>query len=432
MPVLHELSTPDLQAYGERVRERHAGLRSRNLMLDITRGKPAPEQLDLSNALLTLPGAGGYAAADGSDSRNYYGGVRGVPEARALFAPMLGAPAEQVLIAGNSSLALMHDAIVYGLLSGVCDSETFWSAQGPITFLCPSPGYDRHFAICEAFGIRMIAVPMTGHGPDVDIVERLVADDPGIKGMWCVPKYSNPTGEIYAPETIRRLAAMPTAAGDFRLFWDNAYAAHHLTETSFEIDNILDACARHGHANRPFVFASTSKMTFAGGGLAMFAASKPNLDWFAGHMGRRTIGPDKLNQLRHVRLLRDAAGIATLMAGHRRLLAPKFDKVQSIFSSLLGGLGVASWSEPKGGYFISLDVLDGCAKQVVTLAAAAGIALVPAGSTFPYGRDPNDRNIRIAPSHSSLDELAQAAEGIALCVLLAATDALLAKRTQAA
>ncbi|MGO4124048.1 aminotransferase [Inquilinus sp. YAF38] len=428
MQRLDTMMTDDLRAFRRQAGDRHAAFRARGLKLDSSRGKPSAEQLDLSNALLSLPGPDGYKAADGSDCRNYLGDVRGLPEARALFAPMLSAPAEQVLVGNNSSLTLMHDIVAFALLHGVPDGDRPWAAQGPITFLCPVPGYDRHFGICEGFGIRMIPVPLTGHGPDMDVVERLAAQDPSVKGLWAIPKYSNPTAETYSTETVERLAAMPTAAPDFRLFWDNAYAVHHLTDRPHVLSNILEACARRGHANRPFIFGSTSKITLAGAGLALFASSATNLDWARTHLSRQSIGPDKLNQLRHVRLLRDEAGIAALMERHRQIIVPKFQRVQAVFADHLGGSGVARWTEPEGGYFVSLDVRRGSARRTVALAQEAGVAMVPAGATFPYGRDPDDRNIRIAPTFPELPEVGLAAEGVALSVLVATSEAILAER----
>jgi DNA-binding transcriptional MocR family regulator len=427
--MLDLISAPpsELRAYRDRARQRYDALRAGGLKLDLTRGKPSPEQLDLADGLLTLPGADDYLAADGTDCRNY-GALEGLPEARALFAPMLGAPPGQVLVADNSSLALMHDSIVFALLAGVPDGSGPWSAEGPVTFLCPSPGYDRHFAICQTYGIRMVAVALTGQGPDLAEVERLVADR-SVKGIWCVPSYSNPTGECYSAETVERLADLAAAAPDFRIFWDNAYAVHRLTGRPAALANMLEACARHGHPNRPLVFGSTSKITYGGGGLALFAASPENVRWFASHMGKRTIGPDKLNQLRHVRLLRDMAGVEALMERHRRILAPKFRAVLDTFAAELAG--VATWTEPEGGYFVSLDVLDGCAKRVVELARAAGVALTPAGSTYPYGRDPRDRNIRIAPTFPRLEEVEQAALAVAICAQLATSEALLERQTAA-
>jgi DNA-binding transcriptional MocR family regulator len=316
----------------------------------------------------------------------------------------------------------MHDTIVYALLKGTCDSATPWSQQGAISFLCPVPGYDRHFTICKDYGIRMIPVAIREDGPDMDAVDRLVAEDASIKGMWCVPKYSNPTGAVYSEAVIERLAAMKTAAPDFRLYWDNAYAVHHLTGKRIEIANILELCARHGHPNRPFVFASTSKITLPGAGIALFAASKDNVKWLLARLVPRTIGPDKLNQLRHARFLKNEAGILELMGRHRALIAPKFQKVLDIFDQQLADVPAVTWTRPQGGYFISVDVPPGCAQRVVALAKAAGLELTPAGATHPYGKDPEDRTIRIAPTFPELAEVAQAAEGVALCVRLAAAE----------
>jgi DNA-binding transcriptional MocR family regulator len=427
MTDIRNLGTADLHDYYQQACRRYADFQALGLSLNLARGKPSSEQLDLSNGLLTLAGPDDYLAADGSDCRNY-GSLQGLPEARALFSSLLGAPVDRIVAAGNSSLALMHDAVAWALLHGVAGGSAPWSAGAPVTFLCPVPGYDRHFAICEGFGIRMVPVRLTGRGPDMDAVERLVAADPSVKGIWCTPKYSNPTGEIYAPDTIERLAAMPAAATDFRLFWDNAYGAHHLTATPHAIANVLEACARHGNPDRAFVFASTSKMTFAGAGVAAFGSSEANVRWWLQLLERRTIGPDKVNQLRHARLFRDEAGLAAHMEAHTRILAPKFRAVQKVFAALLDGTGVARWTEPEGGYFISLDVLDGSAARVIALAKAAGIAVVPGGSTFPHGRDPDDRNIRIAPSYSTLDEVSQAATGMAWSVLVATSETIMRAR----
>jgi DNA-binding transcriptional MocR family regulator len=343
-------------------------------------------------------------------------------EARRLFSKLLGAPPDQVVVANNSSLALMHDAVVYALLKGTRDSAAPWSKQGEIAFLCPVPGYDRHFRICEDYGIRMIPVGLTNEGPDVNEVEQLVASDTSIKGMWCVPKYSNPTGHVYSDAVIERLAAMKTAAPDFRLFWDNAYAVHHLTFDRVQIANILELCARHGHPNRALVFASTSKITLAGAGLALFAASPENVKWLLARFTPRTIGPDKVNQLRHVRFLKNHERILDLMERHRDIIAPKFEKVLDVFSEKLGGIPDVAWTRPKGGYFISLDVPKGCARRVVSLAKEAGVELTPAGATYPYGNDPEDRNIRIAPTFPEMAEVSLAAEGVALCVQLAVAE----------
>ena len=402
-----------------RIQERYDALKSQRLALNLTRGKPSSAQLDLSAAMLSLPAAADPTAEDKSDCRNY-GGLQGLLEARRLFSGMMGASPQQIVVSNNSSLALMHDAVVYSLLKGTCNSPAPWSRQGDVAFLCPVPGYDRHFRICQDYGIRMIPVPLGQDGPDVEVVERLVRDDASIKGMWCMPKYSNPTGTVYASGVIERLAAMKTAAADFRLYWDNAYAVHHLTDERIEIANILDLCARHGHHNRAFVFASTSKITFAGSGLALFAASDDNVKWLLARLTPRTIGPDKINQLRHVRFLRDEAGIHNLMDRHRAIIAPKFEKVLEIFDAQLSHVPGVSWTRPKGGYFISLDVPRGCAVRVVALAKDAGIELTPAGATHPNGQDPDDTTIRIAPTFPELPEVARAAEGVALCVQVAA------------
>jgi len=413
-------SSPVAGRLGE-LQESYQAFQKKDLKLNLTRGKPSPAQLDLSAELLALPGAGKYMAEGATDCRNY-GGLQGLAETRRLFAGMMGAPAEQVVVANNSSLALMHDCIAYALLKGVSDSSAPWGKQDEIAFLCPVPGYDRHFRICEDYGIRMIPVAMREDGPDMEEVERLAASDGSIKGMWCVPKYSNPTGTTYWDAAIERLARMKTAAADFRLFWDNAYAVHHLTDERVEIANILELSARHGHANRPLVFASTSKITLAGAGLALFAGSKENVKWLLARMMPRTIGPDKLNQWRHVLFLKNEAGILALMDRHRALIAPKFRKVLDVFEAKLARVPEVSWTRPKGGYFIGLQVPKGCALRVVELAQVAGIELTPAGATHPYGKDPEDRTIRIAPTFPDLAEVSQAAEGVALCVLLAAAE----------
>ena len=405
----------------QRVRDGYNEFKARGLALNLTRGKPASAQLDLSSALLALPGLDDYSAADGTDCRNY-GGLQGLPEARRLFSGLMGAPADQVVVANNSSLALMHDAVTFALLKGTCDSTAPWSAEREIAFLCPVPGYDRHFRICEDYGIRMIPVPLLDDGPDMDEVERLAAGDASIKGIWCMPKYSNPTGTVYSEAVTERLAAMRTAAPDFRVFWDNAYAVHHLTPERVGIANILELSARFGHPNRPFVFASTSKITFAGAGLALFAASPANVKWLLARWTPRTIGPDKINQLRHVRFLRDESGIADLMERHRAIIAPKFAAVLDVFASMLSHTPDVSWTTPRGGYFISLSVPRGCARRVVQIAKDAGIELTPAGATHPYGKDPDDRAIRIAPTFPELVDVRQAAEGVAWSVLMAVAE----------
>jgi DNA-binding transcriptional MocR family regulator len=425
--TLTQLPTDQLSRYHEELRRDYAALQARGLALDLTRGKPSAQQLDLSVPLLALPGPEQYLTREGADTRNY-GGLRGLSELREILSTLLQVPVETLVAFGNSSLELMHECLVHAVLFGVPGSQRPWGMGTGAAFLCPVPGYDRHFAICEKLGIDMITVPLTEAGPDMDEVERLVAAQPAIKGIWCVPKYSNPTGICYAEQTVARLARMPTAAPDFRIFWDNAYAVHHLTEVRHEVADILGLAREAGHAERPLVFGSTSKITFAGAGVAFFGASATNVDWLLGHLSKRTIGPDKVNQLRHAMFLRDATGVHAHMQRHRTLLRPKFDLVERTLNDHLGGSGVARWTVPEGGYFVTVEVLDGCASRVVELAAHAGIALTPAGAPFPYGTDPNDRVIRLAPTYPPLSELHEALHGFVLCVKLAATERLLHAR----
>jgi DNA-binding transcriptional MocR family regulator len=424
MTAITSLSMADRRVLLERARADYEAFRARGLKLDMTRGKPAPDQLDLSNGMLALPGNGDYHSEAGEDARNY-GNLQGLLEARQLFSTALGAPPEQIVVGDNSSLALMHDTIVWALLKGVPGGQAPWSKEASIAFICPVPGYDRHFAILEEFGIRMLPVPLTGEGPDMDAVEELAAD-PSVKGMWNVPKYSNPSGDIYSDETIERLAAMKTGAPDFRLYWDDAYTVHHLTEKRHAIRNILEACVAAGHPDRAFIFASTSKVTLAGAGLAFFASSPANVKWFLARAFKRTIGPDKLNQLRHVRFLRDDAGLQKHMDLQRALIAPKFAAVEQALESRLGGLGIATWSKPEGGYFVSVDVVEGAATRVVELAKDAGLALTPAGATWPHGKDPRDSNLRLAPTFPKLADVKLASEGIAICILVAGLEAAVA------
>lgn len=421
----HDLAS--IRSRHERARADFAAICAKGLKIDMTRGKPSTAQLDMCNALLTLPGNGDYFQADGGDTRNYFGSVQGLPEARELFSKMMGAPPERILIGNNASLSLMHDTIVYALLKGLPGGSGPWVTDKPITFLCPSPGYDRHFRICQTYDIKMVNVPLTGAGPDMDIVEELVKD-PSVRGMWCVPKYSNPTGETYSDEVVDRLAKMKTAAPDFRLFWDNAYGLHRITEKEVVLKNILDACEAAGNPDRAIVFSSTSKITFAGGGLGMMASSQANIDWYVSHASTRSIGPDKLNQLRHVRFLKDHNGLLELMEGHRRILAPKFAAVEAAFEERLGGSGLATWTTPDGGYFVSVDVEPGCATRVVELAKEAGIVMVKAGAPFPYGKDPDDTNLRIAPSFPEPKDIAAAAEAIAVCIEYAVTEKILGQK----
>ena len=423
---LSALSRDELVALHAEQTAAYEKLVAQALKLDLTRGKPSPEQLDLSNRLLSLPGEDDHTDATGTDVRNY-GGIQGLRELREIFAPLLNVPVDQLVAGDNASLAVMHDSIVFSLLLGTVGSERPWS-QGPVKFLCPVPGYDRHFALCEQFGIEMVPVPLAADGPDLDLVRSLVADDPAVKGIWVVPTYANPNGVVYSEEVTRALVSMPTAAPDFRIFWDNAYAVHHLTEVETPALDVLGLAAEAGHADRVFLFASTSKITFAGAGVSFFASSPANVAWYLKHLGKRTIGPDKVNHLRHVRLLKNADGVRELMRAHRAIIAPKFELVTKILTERLGEQEAATWTDPDGGYFISLDVADGTATRVVALAKDAGIAMTGAGAAFPYGKDPRDRNIRIAPTMPSPDAVAAAIDGLATCVLLAALEQQLGER----
>ncbi len=420
---LADLSRDELTALHAEQTTAYDALVAQGLKLDMTRGKPSAAQLELSNVLLTLPGAGNFTDAAGTDCRNY-GGTSGLPELREIFAPLLNVPVDRLVAGDNASLSIMHDTIVFALLKGTVDSDQPW-VSSPIKFICPVPGYDRHFALCEQFGIEMLPVPMGDHGPDLDAVRALVANDPAVKGMWIVPTYANPTGSVYTEEVTRALVEMPTAAPDFRLFWDNAYAVHHLTDDEIPALDILGLAEAAGHPNRPFLFASTSKITFAGAGVSFFASSPANVAWYLHQISKRTIGPDKINHLRHARYLQSADGVRALMRKHREILAPKFAQVTALLAERLGPHEAATWTSPLGGYFISLDVADGTATRVVGLAKAAGISMTGAGAAFPYGKDPRDRNIRIAPSFPSSADVTAAIEGLSTCVLLAATEKLL-------
>lgn len=409
------------------LRQRHAQICAEGLQINMTRGVPATEQLDLAQAFLTLPGADDWRARDGSDARNY-GGLQGLPEARELLAgPMLGLPAEQVAIGENSSLALMHEALGYAMLHGAPASTRPWAREAQVKFICPVPGYDRHFSLCEAFGIEMLPVPLLADGPDMDAVEALVASDPTIKGMWCVPKYSNPSGIIYSEQVVRRLARMPSAAQDFTLFWDNAYAVHHLSSARPANQDIAGLSMAAGHGQRVLMFASTSKVLFPGAGLALFGGSPATLAWWLRHRAVRTIGPDKLNQLRHVRFFAECGGLERHMQAQQQVLAPKFACVDRVFrehfAAAPNGRATARWSQPQGGYFVSLEVARGCARRTVELACEAGVALTPAGAPFPYGRDPGDSLIRISPTCVGLADLAKACAVVAACAQLAAEEA---------
>jgi DNA-binding transcriptional MocR family regulator len=402
-------------------RQRYEEMKRNPVALDITRGKPSAEQLDLSAELLTILGPGDYKSADGTDCRNY-GGLDGLPEARALFAEMLEVRPDQVLAGGNSSLSLMHDSVMYALLHGVPDGSGPWLQQRP-RFLCPVPGYDRHFSMLQNFGVEMINVPMTPAGPDMEFVERAVATDASIKGMWALPKYGNPTGFTFAPEVVAALARMKAAAPDFRIFWDNAYAVHDLGDTPDVLANAFALGEAAGNANRFLVYTSFSKVTFAGAGIAAMAGSQANLDWMRKHTFMATIGPDKLNQLRHVRFFKNLDAIRDHMKKHAAILRPKFACVERTLSQVIGDSGLATWTRPPGGYFVSLDTLPGRATRVVKMAADVGLKLTPAGSAFPHRKDPLDRNIRIAPSFPTLPELERAMEVLTVALICASADA---------
>ncbi|MET0929122.1 MAG: aminotransferase class I/II-fold pyridoxal phosphate-dependent enzyme [Aeromicrobium sp.] len=414
-----DLSHDQIQALLDEQVAAYRALQNSGLKLDLTRGKPSPAQLDLSDELLSLPGPD-FKDAGGTDTRNY-GGLTGLLELREIFAPIMQVPVEQVVAGDNASLAMMHDNLVFALFHGVPDSEQPWGVEESVKFICPSPGYDRHFALLEEYGIEMITVGLNDDGPDVDAVREAVKD-PQVKGMWLVPTYGNPTGSVVSEAVAAELAALETAAPDFRIFWDNAYAVHHLTEEQTKTADILGLCTASGHPNRAVVFASTSKITFAGAGVSFLGSSRQNVDWYLSHLGKRTIGPDKVNQLRHARFLNSAEGVHELMDRHRAILAPKFEAVVEILRARLGDLGIASWTEPKGGYFVSLDVVDGTASRVIELTREAGVAMTPAGAAFPYGDDPRDRNIRIAPSFPSPEELAVAIDVLATSTIIAAAE----------
>ena len=427
MNKIEMLTNLELQEHYSTLSHSYEEFQAQKLKLNMARGKPCPAQLDLAAGLIDCLSQKDYKALDGTDCRNY-GGLDGLPEAKELFGWILEASPQEMIIGGNSSLVLMHDLIGRAMLHGLPGSETPWSKLDKVKFLCPSPGYDRHFAICEYFGIEMITIDYQEDGPDMDMVEQLVAADASIKGIWCVPKYSNPTGITYSDAVVKRLAAMPTKALDFRIFWDNAYAIHHLTSTPDKLLNILEVCKTAFHPDRVFMFSSTSKVSFAGSGIAILASSKANITWLKKEMMFQSIGPDKLNQLRHVRFFKDQSGIEAHMRLQETIIKPKFNLVREILEAKLGDKNIATWSNPHGGYFISLDTLPGCANKVISKATAAGVELTPAGATFPYGKDPEDKNIRLSPTFPPLAELEQAMELVALCIELVSTEQEMAKR----
>ncbi len=397
--------------------------KSRGLKLDMSRGKPGRDQLDITMDMLDALSVDDCVSEAGFDCRNY-GLLDGVPEAKRLFSELLGIKEERILVAGNSSLNLMYDAVSRAMLYGI-DGNTPWSKQGAVKFLCPAPGYDRHFAICQSLGIEMITVPMTENGPDMDVVEKLVSTDSSVKGIWCVPKFSNPGGIVYSDDTVKRFAALKPAASDFRIFWDNAYAVHDFdVDRPVKLLNIFDEADKYGNTDLIYCFASTSKISFPGSGVAIMAASEKNLAEAKKVMTVQTIGFDKINMLRHVKYFKNADGVYSKMREHAKIIKPKFDAVLETLDRELSGLGIARWNSPLGGYFISLDALPGTAKRIHALMSALGVTLTPAGATFPYGLDPEDKNLRIAPTFPPINELIAASEILCLCTKLAALEKL--------
>lgn len=418
------MSREELTKEFKEVSAEYEKLRSMHLSLDMSRGKPGFDNMDISSQLFDLVGNDtGFKNISGIDCRNY-GGLDGLAELKNLFAEILGLSPDQIIVGGNSSLNMMYDTISQAMTHGMGAEP--WMKQGELKFLCPVPGYDRHFAITEYFGFKLIPVKMTSEGPDMDQVEELVKD-PAVKGIWCVPKYSNPEGITYSDAVVRRMAALKPAASDFRIFWDNAYAVHDLVEDGDSLLNIYDECVKAGNPDLPIIFTSTSKITFPGAGVAAEAASPNNVALLKGRMKYQTIGPDKLNQLRHARMFRTVEDVKLHMKRHAAILRPKFEAVLSEMDAQLSGKGIAEWTKPKGGYFISLNVLKGCAKRVEQLCANAGMILTPAGATYPYGADPDDANIRIAPSYPSVEEIKKASVVLCIAVRYATLEKLLLK-----
>ena len=421
----NDMSKEELLALKESLNKEYAEAKAKGLALDMSRGKPSAKQLDVSLGLLdTINSSSDLKALDGTDCRNY-GVLDGIPEAKKLMADMMGTTPDHVIVYGNASLNIMYDQISRAYTHGIL-GNTPWCKLDKVKFLCPVPGYDRHFAITERFGIEMINIPMSESGPDMGMVEEYVSKDASVKGIWCVPKYSNPQGYTYSEETVKRMAALKPAAEDFRIFWDNAYVIHDLyDDNKDEIADIISECEKAGNPDMVFEFASTSKVSFPGSGIAALATSANNIADIKKQLTIQTIGHDKLNQLRHVRFFKDINGLKEHMRKHAEFMRPKFEAVESVLEEELGGLGIGSWTEPKGGYFISFDAMDGCAKAIVAKCKEAGVKLTGAGATFPYGKDPKDSNIRIAPSFPTPEEMKQAADLFVLCVKLVSVQKLL-------
>ena len=418
--IYSEFTPQQLSEEKQKLTKQYNEYKSKNLKLNMMRGNPCREQLDLSNDLLKIDLSEiNYAAKDIGDCRNY-GGLMGTFEARELFRELMGADnINEIMAFNNSSLNIMHDTIMRSMIFGVYDGAAPWSKLDKIKFLCPVPGYDRHFSICEYLGIEMINIKMNGDGPDMDEVERLVNSDPAVKGIWCVPKYSNPTGVTYSDEVVKRLANLSPAADDFRIYCDNAYLVHDLTDKGDDLLNIFAELKKNKKEDMIYIFASTAKITFAGGGISAVCASEKNIKYISSKVFIQTIGPDKINQMRHVLFLKDKAGIKAQMDKHRKIIKPKFDAVINGLEKYLGGTDLAKWSNPNGGYFISLSVPDNCAKRTIQLAAEAGVTLTPAGSTYPYKKDSDDSNIRIAPTFPPVEDLTTAVDALCVCIKLA-------------
>ena len=427
MKAYKNLSKAELETLQKELQAKYDTIKASGISLDMSRGKPGADQLDLSAPMLdVLNSASDFKSSKGIDVRNY-GELDGIPEAKQLFSELMDAPTDHIIVYGNSSLNVMYDLVARAMLHGI-GGNTPWCKQDKIKFLCPVPGYDRHFAITEHFGIEMINIPMSESGPDMDMVEQYVNNDETVKGIWCVPKYSNPQGFTYSDETVKRFANLKPAAKDFRIFWDNAYVIHHLyDDKQDEILDIISECEKAGNPDMVFEFASTSKVSFPGSGIAALASSEANLADIKKSLTIQTIGYDKLNQLRHVRYFKDINGLKEHMRKHAEQMRPKFEAVLEVLNTELGGLGIGSWYAPRGGYFISFDAMEGCAKEIVAKCKEAGVKLTNAGATFPYGKDPKDSNIRIAPSFPTPEEMAQAADLFVLCVKLVSVEKLLAK-----